>query len=36
MKFKGYSIFGGGIALSRLPKGGQRYSLNIGGNSYGC
>lgn len=22
--------------LPRLPKGGQRYSLNIGGDSYGC
>ena len=31
----------GGQAIGNLPsmtstKGGQRYSLNIGGNSYGC
>lgn len=35
MKFNSYNNFGGGITLSRLPKGGQRYSL-IGGDSYGC
>lgn len=33
---KGGQAVGKSLFSLRPPKGGQRYSLNIGGDSYGC